>query len=103
MMKSRTDVLRLLNSVGKEVFVRYFDTFADRTLSNDEVIALLPPEYSLRSRRSRTSTARRILREGLTGEALGIILSSERLDPEIIRAARSRMATQAPLDRLSGR
>ncbi|MEW5929064.1 MAG: hypothetical protein AB1941_16510 [Gemmatimonadota bacterium] len=83
-----TRLERLLNSVGKEVFVRYFDSFQDFTRSNEEVAGFLPERYTLHSRRSRTSTARRVIREGLSREALELISSSDRLDPETVSEAR---------------
>lgn len=82
------DLDRLLASVGKEVFVRYFDQFRDFGVPNDEIAALLPQEYTSNSRRSRTSTARRIIREGLSRDALETIVSSDRLDPEVLSKAR---------------
>jgi hypothetical protein len=82
------DLDRLLASVGKEVFVRYFEKFQDFRIPNDEIAALLPLDYTLNSRRSRTSTARRIMREGLFRDALESIASSDRLDPGVVAKAR---------------
>ena len=82
------DLDRLLASVGKEVFVRYFEKFQDFRVPNDEIAALLPQDYTLKSRRSRTSTARRIMREGLSRDALESIASSDRLDPGTAAKAR---------------
>ncbi|HEX8394153.1 MAG TPA: hypothetical protein VF665_17550 [Longimicrobium sp.] len=87
-MPSDVDLVRLLNSVGKEVFVTYFDTFAAPTLSNEQVAARLPADFTGKSRRSRTSHARRIFREGLAADALEIISKSSRLDPKVIECAR---------------
>ncbi len=53
---------RLLNSIGKATFVHHF---ADFSLSHQEVVGLLPEEYTLKARHTRTSKARRIFREGL--------------------------------------
>jgi hypothetical protein len=69
----------LLNRVGTRVFVDYYDKF--RELSAREVVAVLPREFTLKSRRSRTSKARRIFREGLDGDALRLIADSERVEP----------------------
>jgi hypothetical protein len=91
-----TRIERLLNSVGKEVFVRYFDHFQDFSRSNEEVAAFLPEKYTLQSRRSRTSTARRIVREGLSRDALELISSSDRLDPETMSKARLLLAHLSP-------
>lgn len=82
-----TDLVRLLNSVGKSTFVSFFDEFADSSLTNQDVVAILPEEYTLKARNTRTSKARRILREGLAEEALGLICASERADPETAKQA----------------
>jgi hypothetical protein len=78
---------RLITSVGRKVFVTYFKEFADETLSNQEVADILPYDYTLKSRLSRTSHARSIIRQGRAHEALGMIRDSRRLDPEVTRAA----------------
>lgn len=85
---SNTDLVELINSVGKGVFIRYYDEFADFTLSNQQVVAMLPAEYTVNSRNSRTSTARRIFREGLQKEALEIILRAEGVSDETRKGAR---------------
>jgi hypothetical protein len=81
-------LLPLLNRVGKRVFVEFFEQFNDVTLPVADVVSLLPREFTLKSRRSRTSKARRIIREGLVAEALTIIAESNRVEPEIAERAR---------------
>ena len=78
---------RLLNRVGKGVFVRFYPQFADPRVPDAEIVAMLPQEYTLKSRRSRTSKARRIVREGRQHEALRRIADSERTDPEAVAIA----------------
>jgi hypothetical protein len=73
---------RLLNSVGKKVFVRYHAWFADLRMPASEIIDMLPQDYTLKSRQSRTSKARRIFREGWQREALQRIADSEKTDAE---------------------
>lgn len=90
------DLDRLLASVGKGVFVRYFEKFQDLGVPNGEVAALLPQEYTLNSRRSRTSTARRIIRQGLYRKALERIASSDRLDRDLRSEARLLLEQLAP-------
>lgn len=51
------DLDRLLNSVGKRVFVRYYAWFADQQIPDAEIVEMLPPIYTLKSCRSRTSKA----------------------------------------------
>jgi hypothetical protein len=84
----KTDLARLLNSVGKSTFVSFFDEFVDSSLTNQDVVAMLPEQYTLKARNTRTSKARRILREGLAEEALELICSSERVDAETANHAR---------------
>lgn len=83
-----TNLDRLLTSIGKAVFVEYFRIFGDFSLSSDEVAALLPSTYSLPSRRTRTSHARRIFRERLCRDALERIAASERLSSQTVSRAR---------------
>jgi hypothetical protein len=77
-----TDLVRLINSIGKSTFVRYYHAFADASLSNQDVVAMLPQEQSLKARNTRTSKARRIFREGLEEDALELICHAERVDDE---------------------
>lgn len=64
------DLDRLLQSIGKECFVKHYHLFADTSLSNAQVAARLPAEYTEGSKRSRTATARRVIRAGRGEEAL---------------------------------
>lgn len=83
-----TDLVRLLNSVGKSTFVRYYVQFTDRSLSHEDLVDLLPHEYTLKARHTRVSKARRILNEGLHRQALELIAKSERVDEQTVRRAR---------------
>lgn len=83
-----TDLIRLIKSIGQSTFVRYYREFADLSLSNQDVASMLPSEYTLKSRNSRTSKARRIFREGLEENALNLISDSERVDAETSNRAR---------------
>jgi len=78
----------LLGKIGKRIFVQYFQQFSDPQLTNQDVIALLPSEYTFKSRTSCTSKSRRIIREGLAKDALFIIASSDRVEPEAAIEAR---------------
>jgi hypothetical protein len=82
----------LLCKIGKRIFVQYFREFGNPSLSNQDVIALLPDEFTFKSRTSRTSKSRRIFREGLEKEALSIIASSDRVEPEAAIEARALLA-----------
>ncbi len=72
----------LLNRVGKRIFAEYYALFADPGIPDAEIVDRLPREYTLKSRRSRMSKARRIFREGRAHEALERIAESERTDAE---------------------
>jgi hypothetical protein len=74
-----TDLVRLLDSVGKDVFVRYYEGFRDPTIHGRAMVSRLPSKYTLKSRISRTSKARRIFREHLEQEALRMIAASEKV------------------------
>lgn len=78
---------RKLTNVGRRVFVEYFREFSDESLSNQEVADLLPYDYTLKSRLSRTSHARAIIRQGLAKDALALIAQSTRVDPAAAAAA----------------
>jgi hypothetical protein len=83
-----TDLVRLINSIGKSTFVRYYECFSDSSLSNQDVIAMLPEEYTMKSRVSRVTKARRTFREGLEEEALEIIAHAQGVDSATADRAR---------------
>ncbi len=82
----------LLNRVGKRVFVEYYEKLCDLTLRAGEVVALLPNEFTLKSKWSRTSKARRIFREGLEAQALTVIAASKRVNRAIADRAKQLLA-----------
>ncbi len=82
-----SDTLSLLNRIGKAVFIEYYEKIKDTSLSNTEIVEMMPKEYTLKSRQSRTSKARRIIREGREQEALEIITSAK-IDDELRHKAR---------------
>ena len=67
---------KVLNSVGKTLFIKYF--FRDK--SREECIDAMSEDYSDKSKRTRISHAKRIFREGKQREALVIIISSKKVD-----------------------
>ena len=76
------DLARLLKSVGQKTFVDYYHLFADSTLSNQEVVEQLPERFTLKARRSKTSHARMMFKEGLEVQALEVIAASTRAGNE---------------------
>lgn len=78
------ETMEILNKIGKSTFIEhYYDFKHDLTPADD-----LPEDFTTNSKRSRTSKARKIFREGLHLEALQIIINSNRLDPKIVNRAK---------------
>jgi hypothetical protein len=88
-----TNLDRLLRSIGKRTFIEFYRAFADSSISNLDLIDMLPSEYTLKSRRSRVSKARRILREGRDREALEIIRDSPNVGETISQRAQALLRT----------
>ena len=82
--KSIDDVLQTLNKIGKQIFVDYYYIFKE----DDSPEEQLPEEFTLNSKRSRTSSARKLFRENKNINALEIIIKSDRLDDDIIERAK---------------
>ncbi len=72
------DLMRVLNSVGKSTFVKYYYNFRDQ--SRDQCILQFDEDYTDRAKRTRTGHAQRIFREDKHIEALEIIIASSRVD-----------------------
>lgn len=70
-------LVRLLNSIGKRVFVEYYDVFKDSTLSTNEKIAKLPLNYKITGTRTRINCAKRIFEVRKQADALRIIIESK--------------------------
>lgn len=94
-----TDLVRLLTSIGKSTFVRYYEEFNNPNISNQEMVEMLPAEYTLKSRNSRTSKARRIFREGLEEDALTLIMDSSHVDADTANRARELLNKQPTIKR----
>lgn len=82
---------RSLQSIGKEAFVEVLfpalrqnlDVTAAELSKSNETYA----GYAIQAQTSRLSTAKRIFRNGLEGEALQIIIDSPRLDADLKKKA----------------
>ncbi|WP_339158318.1 hypothetical protein MKX50_02455 [Paenibacillus sp. FSL W8-0186] len=81
------DLIRLLNSIGKSVFVEYYEVFSNKSMSNEEKILKLPKERKITGSRTMITCANRIFEYGLEKEALKIIVNS-RIEQESIDKAR---------------
>jgi len=67
-------IKKLLNGTGIKIFIKYFEDFSNDSLQVNDLIEILPNEYTEKSRRSRTGKARTIIKNHLTIKYL--ILSS---------------------------
>ena len=65
-------LIRTLRSVGMEVFETFYNQFADESLTNQQVVALIREQrnYTEQSYRSRVGHARMIIRAGRGPDAL---------------------------------
>ncbi len=82
---SNENLETLINKVGKKIFVEYYYVFKDD--ANPEE-ALKKEKLTLASRRSRSSTARKIFKEGMQIAALNNIISSARIGTTTINRAK---------------
>lgn len=71
------DLARILNSIGKSTFVKYYYNFRDK--SRDECIMLFEEDFTDKAKGTRTGHAQRIFRENRQIEALNIIIKSNRI------------------------
>jgi hypothetical protein len=80
-MKTKSNTPRLLNSVGKMIFVEYFESFSNELIPAQEIVQQLSHAYgySTKASSTRISKARQILKNGLLDEALSIIVASKRV------------------------
>ena len=75
---TKEKLAKKLQSVGQACFVEYYELFASETISHTKIVETLKSKtpYTENSCSSRTSTAQCIIREGLGGEALRMVIDS---------------------------
>lgn len=81
----------ILNRVGKKTFIKYYYDFKNLNNlgeSDKIVVEKIQEDYTLKSKKSRTSKAKRIFREGLEINALETIINSPKVDVCIIEKAK---------------
>jgi len=78
-VNNENEVLEALNAIGKKVFVEYYYVFKEDESPEEK----LPQEYTLNSRRSRSSKARRLFKDEKNIDALTIIIESNRIEDEV--------------------
>lgn len=71
-------VERLLNSVGKRTFIKYYYNF--KNTSRDHCICSFEENFTDKAKSSKTGHAKSIFKNGLEKEALIIISKSDRVD-----------------------
>lgn len=78
---------RKLRSIGKEIFVEYFEDFQDLTIDREELALKLlkenPKATSLGAQQTRISNARKIFELNMERQALITIIESNRLNENI--------------------
>jgi len=75
----------LLKAIGMECFVNYYHHFANSNLSSADIIEQMHSGegYTEKSCRTRLSKARKVIRDGLSIEALTLIVDSERIQDSV--------------------
>ena len=86
------DLVRVLNSVGKSTFVKYYYNFRDK--SRDECILLFDEDFTDKAKSTRTGHAQRIFRVNKHIEALTIIAGSNRVDDATRKRAMELLRTE---------
>lgn len=79
-------VERLLNSVGKATFIKYYYSFKDK--SRNYCILNFEENYTDKAKSSKTGHAQSIFRQGMEKEALLIIANSKRVEDHIASKAK---------------
>ncbi|MBR3560746.1 MAG: hypothetical protein IKN81_04360 [Oscillospiraceae bacterium] len=87
--KTAPDLEQLLRSMGKGIFVKYFECFQD---GQDPFVFMAEEHFSVNSVRSRMSRARTIFNNGWEYDALRNIAHSENVSPELRWRAKKLLA-----------
>lgn len=82
---SHATLAELLKAIGMECFVNYYHRFADSNLSSADIMEQMHSRegYTEKSCRSRLSKARKVIRDGLSIEALTLIADSGRIQDSV--------------------
>lgn len=83
-------LVRALNTIGKACFIKYYKDFSDLNTSREELLELITINegYDERATMARINAARRIFNLGFEIKALKKIISSIRLDANLIKIAK---------------
>jgi 5-methylcytosine-specific restriction protein A len=85
------DLEELFSKVSKTTFIKYLELLEDQSLENKDIIEKIEENWTEKSKNSRVSKARKILKEFGLKEALINILHSKKLDNETLKKARKRL------------
>lgn len=82
-------LIKAIQRVGMGTFVKYYEAFSDSSKQSDDLVdALIKIEgYGDDSARTKVNSARRIINEGLSLEALKIISNSQKTESWIVPKA----------------
>ncbi|AOR60100.1 DUF6998 domain-containing protein [Pectobacterium parmentieri] len=88
-MSNSTMLAERLKAIGMECFVNYYHHFANSNLSSADIIEQMHSHegYTEKSCRTRLSKARKVIRDGLSIEALTLIADSGRIQDSVKKSA----------------
>ncbi|WP_373326340.1 DUF6998 domain-containing protein [Cronobacter turicensis] len=86
---SSVTLVSLLKAIGMECFVNYYHHFSDSNLSSADIIEQMHSceGYTQKSCRTRLNKARKVIRDGLSIEALTLIADSGRIQDSVKKDA----------------
>ncbi|KNZ42745.1 hypothetical protein [Acetobacterium bakii] len=87
------DLIGTLSNVGKSTFVKYYYNFKNE--SRYVCIISFTEDYTDIAKATRTNHAKRIFREGMSVQALQMIINSSRVDKDTIDLARKILETES--------
>lgn len=86
-----------LRSIGKYIFVKYFEEFRNENFGREELARKLlnenPKASSIDAQKTRISNARRIFELGMERDALINIINSDKLESSIVEKAKEIVAS----------
>lgn len=85
------DLEELFSKVSKTTFIKYLELLEDSSLKNKDVIEKIEENWTEKSKNSRVSKARKILKEFGLKEALINILHSKKIDKNELEKASKRL------------
>lgn len=87
-MENSVVINKLLNRVGMKVFIKYFESFNNPKLTNNDIVELFEEDFTTKSKISRTSKARKLIRENALVDILEVIINAKKIDVETIEKAK---------------